>query len=459
MKFRKLKTLILGSLLLTMSPVEAAEMISIDKNASHYLHFEKPIVRIATGSAEIISVVEVGDTKDDILVVAKKEGATSMIVWTTDGKMIEYVINVSPEAKGVAYIIEKAIGLPNVHVKNVNERILLSGTVKNQYEREYAIKTAQLYIGSSEVTSISNSRSVGVNTAGTNDSSISNDIQEFESSGNSGNIIDLLQLENPTQIQFEAQIIEIREDDAKNLGIEHSGAYGHTESGGNSHSGGPSFRNNPYKWFFTHRDSIDFTIHALVDKGKARILSRPYITTMSGEAASIHIGGEIPIQVVDDGSVGIEYKDYGIILHIVPTVDAKNRITSSVTAIVSNVDTSYSTSNGVGLATREATAVVSLDSGDTMVIGGLINSEDSKTISKIPLLGNIPVIGEFFKHTVKSKERRELIILITPTLVDTRTPAKMSNPMENLYDEGRQTKADLNEVDVNAAPPPRSINS
>ena len=94
-----------------------------------------------------------------------------------------------------------------------------------------------------------------------------------------------------------------------------------------------------------------------------------------------------------------------------------------------------------------------------MVIGGLINSEDSKTISKIPLLGNIPVIGEFFKHTVKSKERRELIILITPTLVDTRTPAKMSNPMENLYDEGRQTKADLNEVDVNAAPPPRSINS
>ena len=266
-----------------------------------------------------------------------------------------------------------------------------------------------------------------------------------------------MQLENPTQIQFEAQIIEIREEDAKNLGIEHAGAYAHSESGGNSHSGGPSFRNNPYKWFFTHRDAIDFTIHALVDKGKARILSRPYITTMSGEAASIHIGGEIPIQVVDDGSVGIEYKDYGIILNIVPTVDARDRITSSVTAIVSNVDTSYSTSNGVGLSTREATAVVSLDSGETMVIGGLINSEDSKSVSKIPLLGDIPVIGEFFKHTVKSKERRELIILITPTLVNNTTPARMSDNMEDYYDSGRQTKVDLNEVDVNAAPPPRSL--
>ena len=245
---------------------------------------------------------------------------------------------------------------------------------------------------------------------------------------------------------------------AKNLGIEHSGSYGHTESGGTSHSGGPSFRNNPYKWFFTHRDSIDFTLHALIEKGKARVLSRPYITTMSGEAASIHIGGEIPIQVVDDGSVGVIYKDYGIILNIVSTVDARNKITSSVTAIVSDVDTSYSTSNGVGLSTREATAVVSLDSGETMVIGGLINSEDSKSISKIPLLGDIPIIGEFFKHTTKSKERRELIILITPTLINNNTPAKMSNDMENLYDEGRQDKSDLNDVDLNAGPPPRSLN-
>ena len=458
MRFRKLKTLILGSLFMMMSPVEATEMLTININASHYMHFDKPIVRVATGSAEIISVVEVGDTKDDILVVAKKPGATSMFVWTADGQRREYVINVSPEDKGLAHVIEEAIALPNVHVKMVKNRILLSGTVKNQYEREYAIKTAQLYVGSGDVNSISNSRSVGVNTTETNSNSISNEVQEFESSGNTGNIIDLLQLENPTQIQFEAQIIEIREDDAKNLGIEHSGSYGHTESGGTSHSGGPSFRNNPYKWFFTHRDSIDFTLHALIEKGKARVLSRPYITTMSGEAASIHIGGEIPIQVVDDGSVGVIYKDYGIILNIVSTVDARNKITSSVTAIVSDVDTSYSTSNGVGLSTREATAVVSLDSGETMVIGGLINSEDSKSISKIPLLGDIPIIGEFFKHTTKSKERRELIILITPTLINNNTPAKMSNDMENLYDEGRQDKSDLNDVDLNAGPPPRSLN-
>ena len=451
MKFRKLKTLILGSFFMMMSHVNAAEMLTININASHYLHIGKPIVRIATGSPEIISVVQIGNTNDEVLIVAKNPGATSMLVWTADGKMKEYIVNVSPEDKGVAYIIEQAINLPNVHVKKVDERILLSGSVKNQYEREYAIKIAQLYVGGEDVNSISNSRLVGANRTETGEN-ISNEIQEFESSGGEGNIIDMLQLESPTQIQFEAQIVEINEADSKNFGLEHSGSYAHSETGGNSHSGGPSFKNNPYKWFFTHRDPIDFTLHALVNDGKAKILSRPYITTMSGEAASIHIGGQVPVQVVDDGSVGIQYKDYGIILHITPTVDAKNRITSSITAIVSSIDSSYSTSNGIAINTREATTVVSLESGMTMVIGGLMNSEDSKSVSKIPLLGNIPIIGEFFKHTQKSKQKRELIILITPTLVTQDSPGRMSDNMQNWYNQGRQSKLNLNDVDVNEGP-------
>ena len=459
MKFRKLKALVIGSLFMIMSPVEAAEMLTLNINASHYLHVGKPITRIATGSPEIIGVVEVGDTKDEILIVAKNPGATSMLIWTADGQMKEYVINVSPEDKGLAYLIEKAINLPNVQVKAVKDRILLSGTVKNQYEREYAIKIAQLYVGSGDVNSISNSRSVGANRAST-DEEIDNEVEEFESSGNDGNIIDLLQLEFPTQVQFEAQIIDIDENDAKDLGIDHPGSYAHNETGGSSHPNGPSFANNPYKWFFTHRDPIDFTIRALVAKGKARILSRPYITTMSGEPASIHIGGTVPVQVRDsDGGYSVDDKEYGIILHIVPNVDAKNKITSSVTAIVSSIDESHSTSTGVALIEREATAVISVDSGNTMVIGGLLDSRDSKSVSKIPLLGDIPILGNFFKYTSKSKEHRELLILITPTLVTQDAPAKMSEPLQNYYDSGRQMKADLNEVDVNAAPPPRSINA
>lgn len=185
---------------------------------------------------------------------------------------------------------------------------------------------------------------------------------------------------------------------------------------------------------------MNVTLQALINEGKARILSRPSITTMSGKTANILIGGRIPIPVSDgNGNVSIDWHEYGVKLNIEPVVDSEDKITSKVHAEVSTLDYSHGVKidsfSVPGIATREAESEVNVRSGMTMAIGGLINSEDAKIVSKIPLLGDLPIIGRFFRHTSNTRDKRELIILITPTLVADDTPAPMSRRMKESYEE------------------------
>ena len=128
-------------------------------------------------------------------------------------------------------------------------------------------------------------------------------------------------------------------------------------------------------------------------------------------------------------------------------------ITAEVHAGVSRLDPSNSvvTSSTTvpAITAREAHSIVHLSNGSAMVVGGLLNSEDVKTVSRIPLLSAIPILGEFFKHTETSTERRELIILITPVIVDENTPARMSEKMQDYYNKGREEEKARKDVDVN----------
>ena len=99
---------------------------------------------------------------------------------------------------------------------------------------------------------------------------------------------------------------------------------------------------------------------------------------------------------------------------------------------------------------RRADSVVTVRSGSTMVIGGLMDSSETKTVNKFPLLGDIPVLGEFFKYTSKSKDKQELIILVTPYIIDEDevSQAQMSDSMQNFYKKGQEEKDNLNNVDL-----------
>ncbi len=439
--------------------VSAAELLSVGVHSSRYMSMPVSIARIAVGDPEIATIVRVPSSRTEFLLVAHKAGTTSLFVWGVDGARYEYIVGVSPEDEGQAKVIESAIGLPGVRVKMVEGKILLTGTVENQYERNYAMRTAELFI--SNVRQYETNINVGssIDTKVETKAIDSNGTVGGNRFSTTGNVIDLLHMKNPSQIKLEAQVVAITPTENSDLGFVYGSSSGSdlisspgVFYGGESYgSGGTNFRNNPWKWLTEHHSDINVALRALVTQNKAKILSRPSITTMSGEEAIIQVGGEIPYTTRDkNGNPTTEFKDYGIILKFKPFVDAENRIVSSIHTEVS-MPSGETVDNQPILDRRRADAVVTATSGSTMVIGGLMDSREYKVVRKFPFLGDIPLIGEFFKYTSKSRNRQELIILVTPRLVDENSLSQtnMTDEMRDFYRKGQQEKAAMKKVDLN----------
>lgn len=452
---------LLASFCFWTASVSAAELLSVGVHSSRYVSMPTSITRIAVGDPEIATIVRVPSSRKEFLVVAHKAGTTSLFVWGADGARYEYIVGVSPEDEGQAKVIESAIGLPGVRVKMVDGKVLLTGTVENQYERNYAMRTAQLFVkddtsGNLSVGSNANMR-LQAQTADKNSRSGSVGGNTYSSAGS---VIDLLHLRHPSQIKLEAQVVAINPTENSDLGFVYGSGTGSdlisspgVFYGGQSYGSGGSttFRNNPWTWLTEHHSDINVALRALVTQNRAKILSRPSITTMSGEEAVIQVGGEIPYTTRDkNGNPTTEFKDYGIILQFKPLVDAENRIVSSIHTEVS-MPSGETIDNQPILDKRRADAVVTATSGSTMVIGGLMDSREYKVVRKFPFLGDIPIIGEFFKYTSKSRNRQELIILVTPRLVDENSASKaeMTNDMHKFYQKGQQEKATMKKVDLN----------
>ena len=454
---------LLASFCFWTASVSAADLLSVGVHSSRYVSMPTSIIRIAVGDPEIATVVKVPSSNSEFLVVAHKAGTTSLFVWGADGARYEYIVGVSPEDEGQAKVIESVIGLPGVRVKMVDGKVLLTGTVENQYERNFAVRTAQLFVKSDM--SANGNLSVGSNAnMRMQAQSSDNDSRSGAIGGNNvsatGAVIDLLHLRHPSQIRLEAQVVAINPTDNSDMGFVYGSSTGSdlisspgVFYGGQSYGSGgtTTFRNNPWKWLTEHHSDINMALRALVTQNKAKILSRPSITTMSGEEAVIQVGGEIPYTTRDkNGNPTTEFKDYGIILQFKPLVDAENRIVSSIHTEVS-MPSGETVDNQPILDKRRADAVVTATSGSTMVIGGLMDSREYKVVRKFPFLGDIPIIGEFFKYTSKSRNRQELIILVTPRLVDenSASQAEMTTDMREFYKKGQQEKAAMKKVDLN----------
>ncbi|MGC5701427.1 type II and III secretion system protein family protein [Pseudomonas sp. NFXW11] len=164
-------------------------------------------------------------------------------------------------------------------------------------------------------------------------------------------------------------------------------------------------------------------INALEGSGFAYTLARPSLVALSGQSASFLAGGEVPIPVPSSGSdsISIEYKEFGIRLTLTPTVIGQDRIALKVAPEVSELD--YN--NGVtisgttvpALIVRRTDTSISLADGESFMISGLISTANSSSVSKLPGLGNIPVLGAFFRDSNIKREEKELLMIVTPHLV------------------------------------------
>ena len=226
------------------------------------------------------------------------------------------------------------------------------------------------------------------------------------------------------QVALEAKVISLTNDASRELGVTWDWSPLPQYEGTRTYRGdsaipgivqfGRGPEGHPFEWYY------EAQLHALEQAGKAKVLSRPNITTLTGREAVIEIGSEVPVPEVETTSrsttTSFTYHKAGIILRYTPYVSNDGRITAIVHTEVSS-PVYVEDLKAYRFNKRSADTSVRLKDGETMVIGGLIGSEEAKSYRKIPLLGDIPVLGAFFKNVQKSKQSSEIMIFLTARIL------------------------------------------
>jgi len=373
-------------LLAPLSPAAAADDYIVAVDQSQLLTFNG-IQRVAVANPEIADVVVVSGY--ELLLIGKSPGSTTLHVWSSQGRQTCQV-NVAAQDRRIAGELQTMLGYSDLHVGKINQTIVLEGTVNDQYQRSRAEKAAGAY---------------------------------------GEKVVNLLELRSPKQVRIETKIVEINKDKTDKLGIR----WGNAPSAPGAFSLGQSYtaansiagQNQVFGWLGSYAD-INAEIDALIQTGDARILSSPHLIALSGEKANVLTGGEIPIPVsVSNGQIGIEWKNYGVKLLIEPEANEEKLIKSKVLTEVSSVDWNSTHRIIIGsglsippLAVRKAETTIALQSGQTIAIGGLISDQVNNDVYKIPLLGDLPLLGPLFRSKSITHSRTELLVLITPTVID-----------------------------------------
>jgi type IV pilus secretin PilQ/predicted competence protein len=172
--------------------------------------------------------------------------------------------------------------------------------------------------------------------------------------------------------------------------------------------------------FINNTDLLTATINALATEGKTKVLSAPRVITLNNKEAKIQVGSKLPFSTVTIAQSGVStqsitFVDVGIMLQVTPVINADNRVRLHVKPEVSLPG--QITSAGPQIDTRNADTEVIIRDGETLVIGGLIDEQTRQSVSKVPILGDIPVLGMFFRSSIDQKNRTELLIFLTPRIV------------------------------------------
>jgi pilus assembly protein CpaC len=363
------------------------------------------VVRVAVGNGKIISsnVLE-----SELMVLAESVGNTSLRLWTADGNQISYEVNVLASDPDVSKkrIAEMLSGMPSVKVERVGDLVLLTGTArKSDMARIDAV--AKMF------------------------SPTHNAVQEEE-------------VTMRRMVYMKVQIVEMKKSMSESIGISWDKSIAGPAAGiaGNWRTN-PNFRipstlpsgfptaagaipigGAGWTPFIGLTSSITSMINLAVNNGDAYVLATPELSARSGGKAEFLAGGQIPIISPASASspASVTFKDYGIKLVIEPVADANNNVSTLLRTEVSNVDNSVAVGGNPGFLTRKTDSEFNVKTGETIVLSGLVNTEIQKDISKVPGFGDLPILGSLFRSQNFRSGRTDLVIFVTPTVIDPSSP-------------------------------------
>lgn len=270
------------------------------------------------------------------------------------------------------------LGLANVQITAVGTSLILEGTVQNAQEHSRILQIAELY----------------------------------------GDVVDLLVVEQPEQVLLQVHIVELDRTAGEELGV----TWGSLVDGLNLIANVMQFEEVAHigSWQMNRSYPLGAKLTALEKDGKAKLLAAPILLTVSGKPASFLAGGEIPLVLDLGDKQTVQWVEYGVKLNILPFVE-NDQVSIHIQPEVSSVD--WNTidrlqSTNPALSTRRTDTTVSLKHGATVVISGLIQHQESTQIKKIPILGDLPIIGTLFRSKEYQENQTELVIFVTPWIID-----------------------------------------
>lgn len=245
--------------------------------------------------------------------------------------------------------------------------------------------------------------------------------------GGEKNVVDVSSAGTSGVVQVEVKVVEVSRSVMKEAGINWTAGGSGPWSAASSLI--PANLGAAASGFSLFYDTNNFSanLRLLQTNGMARVLAEPTLVALTGQSASFLAGGELPIPESGGlGTVSVAFKPFGIGLTVTPTVLSRDRISLKVAPEASELDYSngIAISNGPdstsiipALRTRRADTTVELGDGESFVISGLVSRQTKAMVSKVPLLGDLPIIGSFFRSLDYKQEDTELVIVVTPRLV------------------------------------------
>lgn len=371
MKRLLLLLLVSAGMIPSMSPAQIIGDLYIVRGETQVLEFDAPTGRYVVGDNDVVAVTPVSG--NSLYLTGLSHGATNIQVMDADRVSVigELAIQVGPDLEGLRRQVRAAIPGAEVTLEFIDNTIFASGTLPRLQDTEMLRSILDANTDSPSVVST---------------------------------------YARPELISLDVRVVEVRRSYGIDLGPELFPYNSDLITRNTSVAGGVVSR------LLGDNNNVFALLDFLEERGYARTLSRPVLTTVSDRTGSFLAGGEIPVTTVVDGNASTEYKQFGVLLEYTPSLQPDGSIYIDITPEVSSVDFANTVDGKPQFNTRRVSTSVRLDSGSTLVLAGLFQSSDYRNLSGVPFLARLPIIGPFFRNAASRDEDTELVVIVTPQI-------------------------------------------